>query len=104
MPSTDGTRRTYVLPGDWKKWAVSTQNLILAVFKDNSPHYSNFVSVMKTSIGFDRSLNTLYGIFSSAKEDFEGGYVFDVDLRVSGEIFGDFVSMAKQSLNEGYKA
>ena len=37
------------------------------------------------------------------REDFEGGYVFNVDLRISGEIFGDFIAMAKHSLSEGHK-
>lgn len=45
----------------------------------------------------------LQGLFKSAKEDFEGGYVFNVDLRVSGEVFGDFIVLAKQSLAEGHK-
>ena len=36
-------------------------------------------------------------------EDFEGGYVFNVDLRISGEVFGSFVALAKQSLANGQK-
>jgi hypothetical protein len=52
--------------------------------------------------GYDYSVNELKGIFLSAKEDFEGGYVFDIDLRVSGEVFGDFVAMARPSLSEGH--
>lgn len=43
------------------------------------------------------------GIFLSAKEDFEGGYLFNVDLRVSGEVFGDFVVLAKEALAAGHK-
>ena len=39
----------------------------------------------------------------SAKDDFDGGYVFNVDLRVSGEVFGDFVVLAKQALSNGKK-
>ena len=42
-------------------------------------------------------------LFHSAKEDFEGGYVFDVELRVSREVFGDFIALARQSLAEGHK-
>ena len=40
---------------------------------------------------------------TSAKEAFEGGYVFNVELSISGEIFGDFIALAKQSLAEGHK-
>src|SRR5690606_14661403 len=52
---------------------------------------------------YDYHVKVLQGIFQSAREDFEGGYIFDVDLRVSGEVFGDFVAMAKQALSDGYK-
>ena len=45
----------------------------------------------------------LRGLFLSAKNDFDGGYVFNVDLRVSGEVFGDFVELAKHALSEGHK-
>jgi hypothetical protein len=48
-------------------------------------------------------VKVLQGIVSSAREDFRGGYVFDVDLRVSGEVFGDFVAMAKHALSDGHK-
>lgn len=87
----------------WEEWATSAQNLIKAVFGENSPHYTNFTEAMKQCGGYDDEVKRLQGIFRSAKEDFEGGYVFNVDLRISGEIFGDFIVLAKQALAEGYK-
>ena len=51
------------------------------------------------SVKFD----DLCRLFGSAKADFEGGYVFNVEFRVSGEVFGDFVVLAKQCLAEGQK-
>ena len=74
----------YVPDGQWHKWATSVQNLILAVFGEASPHYKNFVAMYTKCGGGDSSVRTLRALFQSAKEDFEGGYVFDVDLRVSG--------------------
>ncbi len=88
---------------DWIKWSTSAQNLVLAVFGETSPHYANLVSAIKSCLGYDYEVNAIYGVFQSAKEDFEGGYVFDADLRVSGEVFGDFVAMAKHALSEGSK-
>lgn len=93
----------YVANGAWYKWATSAQNLILAVFGQQSPHYTNFERTYEKCGGGESCVNTLNAIFQSAKEDFEGGYVFDVDLRVSGEVFGDFVTLARQSLAEGHK-
>jgi hypothetical protein len=89
--------------GDWKKWATSAQNLILAVYGEHSPQYQNFFKEYEDCGGYEYEVYVLKGIFLSAKEDFEGGYVFDVELRISGEVFGDFISLAKQSLSEGYK-
>ncbi|WP_129777489.1 DUF4145 domain-containing protein [Peristeroidobacter soli] len=93
----------YVPNGQWHRWATSVQNLVLAVFGEASPHYKNFVTVYEKCSGSDYEVETLRAVFLSAKEDFEGGYVFDVDLRVSGEVFGDFVALARQSLAEGHK-
>ena len=89
--------------GRWQKWATSCQNLIKAVFGEESPHYVNFAEGLKKCRGYDYEIDALRGVFQSAKEDFEGGYVFNVDLRISGEVFGDFVVLAKQSLTEGHK-
>ena len=89
--------------GLWQKWATSVQNLVIAVFGENSPHYKNFLAVYTRCDGDGSLVRTLKALFLSAKEDFEGGYVFDVDLRVSGEVFGDFVALARKSLAEGHK-
>ncbi|WP_224961822.1 DUF4145 domain-containing protein [Geomonas subterranea] len=93
----------YVADGQWRKWATSAQNLILAVFGQHSPHYQNFVEAYTKCRGESSSVKGMNAIFLSAKEDFDGGYVFDVDLRISGEVFGDFIRLARQSLSEGYK-
>lgn len=99
----DGSYERYVPNGQWRQWATSAQNLILAVFGKLSPHYSNFVSLYENCSGSDYAVNALMAVFMSAKEDFEGGYVFDVELRVSGEVFGDFIVLARQALAESHK-
>ncbi|MDX1914816.1 MAG: hypothetical protein SFU55_04460 [Methylophilus sp.] len=98
----NGMLGTHVPSGVWQQWATSAQNLILTVFRENSPHYSNFLTAFKNCGGYDYDINVLKGVFLSAKEDFEGGYVFNVDLQISGEIFGDFIGMAKHALSENH--
>lgn len=93
----------YVPNGQWHKWATSAQSLILAVFGESSPHYKNFLNIYEKCTGSDYEVEALKAVFLSAKEDFDGGYVFDVELRVSGEVFGDFVALARQALSEGHK-
>lgn len=98
-----GRHGSYVPSGEWQKWSTSVQSLIKAAFGDTSPHYLNYTAEVGKCSGSDYDVRALQGIFRSAKEDFEGGYVFDVDLRISGEVFGDFVVMAKHALDEGHK-
>ena len=103
VPNRGGMSGAHVSSGDWQRWATSAQSLIRAVYGENSPHYQNFVQAFRGCSGYDYQVTTLRGVFLSAKDDFDGGYVFNVDLRVSGEVFGDFVTLAKQSLSEGHK-
>ena len=101
QPESGGDR--YVPNGSWQQWATSAQSLVLAVCGERSPHYANYVTAAKTCYGTEPEVKGLGAIFLSAKEDFEGGYIFDVDLRVSGEVFGDFVALARTSLSEKKK-
>lgn len=89
--------------GQWEGWATSSENLIRAVFGEEAPHYKNFREAYSNCSGGQRDIAKLIALFRSAKEDFEEGYVFNVELRVSGEVFGDFVALARQSLAEGQK-
>lgn len=93
----------YAKSGIWRKWATSAESLIKAVYGQDSPHYQNFIVVFKNCNGSDYDIESLQGIFMSAKEAYEGGYLFNVELSISGEIFGDFVNLAKQALNESHK-
>lgn len=93
----------YCPSGRWEGWATSSENLIRAVFGEEAPHYKNFRAAYSNCHGSKNDIAKLIAQFRSAKEDFEGGYVFNVELRISGEVFGDFVSLARQSLSEGQK-
>jgi hypothetical protein len=98
-----GMKSQYVPSGQWEGWATSAENLIRAVYGQSAPHYVNFRAAYLECKGYESEINTLRSLFTSAKEDFEGGYVFNVEMRISGEIFGDFVALARQSLSEGRK-
>jgi hypothetical protein len=93
----------YVESGAWEQWATSAESLIGAVFGPSAPHTTNFKRAVGECNGDGHRVRSLFGIFMAAKEDFDGGYVFNVDLRVSGEVFGDFVGLARQALAEGHK-
>ena len=101
-PNGDGTSGFSIATGEWKRWATSAQSLIRAIFAEDSPHYRNFLNAFNSCNGYEFTVDGLHGVFLSAKDDFEGGYVFNADLQVSGEVFGDFVVMAKHALREGH--
>jgi len=48
-------------------------------------------------------LNAARGVFSAAMEDYQGGYFVSLSNAISGELFGDFVQLAKRCLAEGSK-
>ena len=48
-----GMSGTHADGQDWKKWATSAQNLIRAVFEENSPHYVNFIQAVDNCAGSD---------------------------------------------------
>jgi len=99
----DSMGGAYVPSGKWQGWATSVQSLLKAVFGDTGQHYINFTAAYNDCKGYAYEILTMFDLLNSAKEDFQGGYVFNVDLRVSGEVFGDFVGLARTALNEGHK-
>lgn len=101
-PLQGGIKPYYPL-ADYLGWATGAQNLIRAVFGEKSPYHENFVLALKDSAASKAKVDTLRSVFQSAKEAFEGGYIFNVELTVSGEVFGDFVAMAKQAMSGGHK-
>ncbi|HMT93255.1 DUF4145 domain-containing protein [uncultured Thiothrix sp.] len=103
IPFARGEGVTRLNTGSWEGCATSALNLLKAVYGELSPYYKNFLHDYEKVHGSSSYLLKLKDIFLSAKQDFEGGYVFNVDLRISGEVFGDFIVLARQSLAEGHK-
>jgi hypothetical protein len=90
----------------FQKWSSSVMHLIKSVFGEPSPHYQNIKQAYENlppSVYWAVRGDVLKGIFKAAKEDFDGRYLFSVKAAISGEIFGDFVSLAKAALSESYK-
>lgn len=87
----------------WETWATSVLNLFQRAFGTTSVHYSNFKALYDKFQGYQDVCDQAKGVFAAAKTDFEGGYMFSLEAAVSGEIFGDFVTLAKEALREGHK-
>jgi len=87
----------------WHKWATNVLNLLSATVGESSPHFKNFAAIYKDFRYYPSNLESAHSIFLAAKEDFEGGYLFKLESSISGEVLGDFVSLAKLCLTEGNK-
>ena len=82
----------YAAARAWRKWATSVKSLLLAACRENSPHYTNFVKLLETCNGHREGIESLGGVFLSAKEAFETDSLFDVERDVSAEILGTLSS------------
>ena len=87
----------------WEGWSTSVLNLLEISFGPNSIHYQNFKNIYDNFRRSEEQLGSARGVFRAAKEDYEGGYVLSLQNTISGEVFGDFIDLAKQSLSEGHK-
>jgi hypothetical protein len=88
---------------DWQKWSSSVTNLLTIAFGDTAVHTLNFKKIYDAFKGYPSKFESACGVFRSAKEDYEQGYIVSLEKMISGEILGDFVTLAKTALAEGHK-
>lgn len=87
----------------WQKWASRVIAVLDSTFRRDSRYSQNFDMAYKNCIGYASEIEQLKGIFLGAKDDVDAGYLHSVETLLSGEFFGDFLVMAKKSLEEGHK-
>jgi len=93
----------YVDAQSWQKWSTSVLSLLIQVFGETSVHYKNFKEVYSKESSSTWYLNEARGIFLSAIEDYDGGYLFNIESVISGEVLGDFIILSKLTLSHGEK-
>ena len=94
----------WVEPGFWMGWGLSCKELLRQTYGDQSSYYTRFFDAFRECEVTDlvtRWVEVLYSIFQAAKSDYEKGYAHSVDLRISGEVYGDFIKLAKVTLENG---
>lgn len=103
MPIHQNEYGRWLDDGAWSKWSTNALTLIETVFGTQSTTFQNLDRVCKAYQGGPDSKDKAFGIFRAAKEDFEKGFTRQLEKQISGEIFGDFVVLAKTALAEGKK-
>ncbi len=84
------------------QWGINCLHILKTVFGETSDHYTKFNSLYSR---FPESscVKNAIGILKAAQDDFSNGYIFNLQSAISGEIFQDFVALAKRVLAEGSK-
>lgn len=93
----------YVPFADTKGWGTSVLSLLRQAFGSESVHTQQFEGAFTNFNGYLSSFRTLYAIFASAKEDYEGGYIFNLRGLVKAEVLSDALEQAEVLLMSGYK-
>lgn len=94
----------YKVPSDmYKEWATNVLNLLHRTFGDSSVHYRNLADHYSKFEGWVSDFNDSYGIFRAAREDYEGGYLFNIRTLAKAEVLSDAIDQAKQLLASRYK-
>jgi hypothetical protein len=92
--------------GYWGKWSTSALNLLEKVFGRDSVPFQNLKRLddMREGRGLiGDKFEEARGIFEGALREYEAGFFASLSVTISGELFGDFVKLAKRCLDEGYK-
>jgi hypothetical protein len=84
-------------------WSTSVMSLLHQAFGEDSVHCRQFRSIFEKFDGYLSSFKTLYAVFSAAKEDYEGGYLFNLRGLVKAEVLSDALEQADELLHAGYK-
>lgn len=84
-------------------WATSALNLLQRAFGEESVHYQKLSQLAEISRGGESAFESCRAVFLAAKEDYEGGYLFNVRSLVKAEVLSDALDQAKELLSAGYK-
>ena len=101
--SGDGTPHYKIPSGPFKEWATNVLNLLGRTFGTESVHYRNFSDHYARFIEWESEFEDCRSIFRAAREDYEGGYLFNVRALAKAEVLVDAFSQAKDLMDAGYK-
>lgn len=101
--SAEGERYCKVPSDMYKEWATNVLNLLHRTFGESSIHYKNLAEHYSKFGGWLSDFNDSFGIFRAAKEDFEGGYLFNIRTLAKAEVLSDAISQAQELLASEYK-
>lgn len=88
---------------DAKGWSTNVLNLLQRVFREDSIHFKHFTEESKDIYNSEKQFLRSLAIFQAAREDYQGGYLFNLESLVKAEVFDDVLEQAAALLKAGYK-
>ena len=83
------------------QWASSTRNLIRCISGTTSDHYADFSAICgRPRFLYRETFWALRGILNSVKDDYESGFIFSLESRISGEVLSDFIATARRTIDD----
>ncbi|XZE52557.1 hypothetical protein SH139x_004258 [Planctomycetaceae bacterium SH139] len=98
-----GTHYYDISSPDAKGWSTNVLNLLQRVFGEDSIHFKHFTEDATNVGNSELSFRRIVAIFEAAREDYEGGYLFNLQSLVKAEVFDDMLEQAAALLKAGYK-
>ena len=82
------------------EWKTGVQNLIANFLGKEHIYFENFSSIKRPD---PYNVREGVGILKAIREDLESGFLIDIKILISAEIFTDFLEMAEHLIENGYK-
>lgn len=99
----DGVEYYEINSASFKEWGTGVLNLLQRAFGESSIHYQNFYENYKAFTEWESEFEDCRGVFQAAKEDYEGGYLFNIRALVKAEVLDDALEQATELLHASYK-
>ena len=84
-------------------YCASVSNLLKRAFGESGTHFCAFQAASAKHVQYETEFRGLQAIVSAAKEDYEGGYLFNLRGLVKAEVLDDALEQARELLGSGYK-
>ena len=87
----------------WRRWTTSAASLIRGVCGPKSTYCKVFDAGCAGCKGTKPALRELFGAFQAAREAYDKGFLFDLEVETAADVFGSFATAAKQAMKENNK-
>lgn len=101
--SDEGVRYYKVDSSEVRAWGTSVLNLLHRVFGEDSVHVKQFQRPFASFQDESSEFRHCKAVFDAAREDYEGGYLFNMRSLIQAEVFDDALGQASELLRAGYK-